>query len=158
MLLPLAIIALGLTIAMFLSRNSMLGFPSAMFWMILGAYEYTQSVTPWVSVEFYFAIACMLGMVTFCSLAAYGLRERKDTGTDRDEYLDESPDAEYYGEGGQQTEPSEGTTEQPREAQQQLQPPRQPRRVETARDRLRERARNRRPVPHQADQKDLEKW
>ncbi len=75
----LGFIAIALTVAMFATRNAMLGFPSAIFWALVGGYAYTQSVVPWGDIYFYFAFASLLGMVTFTALGAYGLRERRDT-------------------------------------------------------------------------------
>ena len=64
-LLILAIIPLGLTVAMFATRNGMLSFPSAMFWAIFGAYEYTQYSTPWVDIQYYLFFAGAVGMTIF---------------------------------------------------------------------------------------------
>jgi len=78
-LLALVFLALGLTIALFATRNSMLGFPAALFWAILGGYAYTQSTTAWGDWQFYLAFASLFGMVIFTALAAFGLREKRDT-------------------------------------------------------------------------------
>lgn len=75
----LTVIAVVLTTTMFATRQAMLGFPSAMFWAILGGYAYTQSTVPWGDIYFYFAFASLLGMTTFCALGAFALRERRDT-------------------------------------------------------------------------------
>jgi len=102
-LLALCGLALGLTVAMFLSRNPMLGFPAGLFWAVLGGYAYTMSTTPWGDWQFFLAIASLLGMLPFCAFGAYGLREKKDTGTDEDEYIDERGGGRehYYGEARQ---------------------------------------------------------
>ncbi len=89
-LIALGMLAVGLTIAMFMSRNAMLGFPSVIMWAILGAYAYTTSTVAWGDWQFYLFIGSLLGMVPFCAYAGYALREKKDlTGTDSDEYIDE---------------------------------------------------------------------
>jgi hypothetical protein len=99
----LGVLAAALTCAMFASRQSMLGFPAAMFWAMFGAYCYQQSTATW-DMYFLIAFASLLGMVFFCMYSAYGLRENNDQkGTDEDEYIDEkakSGDEEgaYFGE------------------------------------------------------------
>ena len=94
----LIILALGLTIAMFMSKNLMLGFPSAIFWAILGAYAYTQSTTPWGDWQYYLFFASM-GMVIFCMFAAYALRSKDTAGADADEgkFVDEEPEPDLRG-------------------------------------------------------------
>ena len=74
----LGAIATALTFVMFLSKNSMLGFPCVIFWAIFGAYCFTQSTIPWGDIYFYMFFASAFGMTTFCALAAFGLREKKD--------------------------------------------------------------------------------
>jgi hypothetical protein len=79
----LAFAAVVLTYAMFQSKNAMLGFPSAIFWMLTGGRAYTLSAAPW-DLYFLIAFACLLGMVTFCAFGAYGLREKRDTIADEE--------------------------------------------------------------------------
>ncbi len=88
-LLGLSILALGLTIAMFATRNMMLGFPSAIFWGILGGFSYQQSSTTWDWQYTLFFSA--MGMVIFCLFAAYALRKSDLAGPDADkgEFIDE---------------------------------------------------------------------
>ena len=74
----LAFIAVMLTVAMFVTRQSMLGFACALFWAILGGYAYTESTVPWGDWQFYLAFGSLLGMVSFTALAAFGLREKRD--------------------------------------------------------------------------------
>lgn len=74
-LLALVILPLALTYAMFHSRNSLLGFPSAIFWAILGAFAYSQSTTPWGDWQ-YFLFFSSMGMCIFSMYAAYALRKR----------------------------------------------------------------------------------
>lgn len=81
-LLALSLLALGLTIAMFVARNMLLGFPSAIFWGILGAYAYQQSYTTWDWQYILFFGA--MGMTIFCMLAAFALRKRDLVGPDTD--------------------------------------------------------------------------
>lgn len=85
----LTFIAMGLTCTMFATRQMMLGFACVMFWAILGAYAYTLSTTPWGDIWFYMFFACAFGMTTFCAIAMYGLRERRDTIADEDMELGE---------------------------------------------------------------------
>jgi len=92
----LTFIAVGLTCTMFATKQAMLGFACVIFWAILGAYAYLQSTTPWGDIWFYMFFACMFGMTIFCALAAYGLREVRDTLGD--EALEEGDD-ERVGEG-----------------------------------------------------------
>ena len=79
MLIALLLIPLILTLVMFMSRQPMLGFACALFWGILGAHCYLKSTTPWGDIYFYLFFASMFGMTIFTMLAAYGLREKRDT-------------------------------------------------------------------------------
>jgi len=96
LLATLVFAAAVLTLAMFHSRNAALGFPCALFWAIAGGQAYTLSTTTW-DVYFILAFGCLLGMVTFCVLGAYGLREKRDTFADEEmeegegAYVDEKP-------------------------------------------------------------------
>lgn len=77
MLYLFGLMAVALTCAMFISKQSMLGFPSAIMWALLGGQAYTMHVTTW-DIYFDLAFASLLGMVTFSIYAAYGLREKPD--------------------------------------------------------------------------------
>lgn len=81
-LLALALPALALTVAMFATRNSLLGFPSAIFWGILGGYSYRESSSTWDWQYILFFSA--MGMVIFCVLAAYTLRKEDLAGPDKE--------------------------------------------------------------------------
>lgn len=94
----LAGIAVLLTCLMFATRQAMLGFVCAMFWAIAGAQAYTLSSTPWGDIYFYLFFASTFGMTIFCSLAAFGLREKRDTLAE--EEMDEEED-EDKGESGE---------------------------------------------------------
>lgn len=86
----LLLLPLGLTIAMFATKNSMLGFPSAIFWGVLGGYAYLQSATTWDWQYMLFFAA--IGMAIFSMLAAYTLRNKDLSGPDIDEqgqFIDE---------------------------------------------------------------------
>ena len=85
----LGVLALGLTIAMFTTRNSMLGFPSGIFWGILGGYAYQQSVTTWDWQ--YLIFFASMGMLIFTIFAAFGLRKSDLAGPDADKgaFIDE---------------------------------------------------------------------
>ena len=95
----LGFIAVVLTCTMFAARNSMLGFPSAIFWALTGAWSYTQSTATW-DIYFIMAFACFLGMVAFSALGAYALREKRDTIADVEfekeegKLIDDKPKAE----------------------------------------------------------------
>lgn len=104
-LLAYSILALGLTIAMFVTKEMMLAFPAAMFWGILSGYAYTSSVTDWdTPMLLGFASG---GMVMFCVLAMFALRKRdldakkgdyegegKDEGEEDEERPERSPDSD----------------------------------------------------------------
>lgn len=89
----LAGITVLLTHAMFSTRQMMLGFPSAIFWAILGGYAYTTSEATWDI--YYLLFFASMGMAIFCMFAMYALREKRDTLGDRSiergdgEYIDE---------------------------------------------------------------------
>ena len=82
MLYALVAIAVPLTWVMFLSRNAMLGFPCTIFWAVTGGYCYTMSVYDWDI--WYFIFFASFGMAIFCALAAFGLREKRDTIADEE--------------------------------------------------------------------------
>jgi len=89
-LLILAILALGLTIAMFATKNSMLGFPSGIFWAILAGFAYQQHSVTWDLLYILFFGA--IGMAIFSFLAAYALRRRDlaEPDADKGQFIDES--------------------------------------------------------------------
>jgi len=90
-LLALGLLALGLTVAMFVTRQMMLGFPSALFWAIVGGWAYTESVTPWGDWQYFLFFASM-GMAIFSMFAAYALRTKKEELEEGDEFIDEGKD------------------------------------------------------------------
>ena len=73
----LIVIPLALTCTMFATRQMMLGFPSGMFWAILGGYAYTQSLVLWDI--YYIVFFASMGMLIFTIFAAFALREKIDT-------------------------------------------------------------------------------
>jgi hypothetical protein len=86
----LLLLPLGLTVAMFATKNSLLGFPSGIFWGVLGGYSYLQSVSTWDWQ--YILFFASIGMVIFSILAAYTLRTKDLTGPDTDrgaQFIDE---------------------------------------------------------------------
>lgn len=119
----LAIPAIWLTITMFRSRSMMLGFPSAIFWALLGGAWYLVptaldpapdmgwTVTWWRLISF----ACF-GMAIFSMLAAYALRTKKEEAQEGDQYFDEGgdKDVQFIDEGGS-SEPREGKVEDDRD-------------------------------------------
>jgi len=94
----LAGIALILTHTMFTSKQPMMGFACAMFWALTGAQAYILSTTPWGDIYYYLAFGSFLGMTVFTALAAFGLREKRDTLADEEmeegegEHIDEGKD------------------------------------------------------------------
>lgn len=99
LLTALIIISLALTCTMFATRERMLGFACAMFWMITGAQAYTLSTVMWDMYYFLF-FASAVGMTIFCILAAFALREKRDAIADEEL---EQGDGKYVGE--QEKEP-----------------------------------------------------
>ncbi len=96
LLATLVFIAVVLTCAMFVTKQSMLGFPSGIFWFVAGAQSYTLITgAPWVDIYFYIFFACSVGMTLFTILAAFGLRN-KDNESAGDEQR-------YYGESRRKT-------------------------------------------------------
>ena len=94
----LAFLAGLLTWSMFRTRQMMLGFPCAMFWVILGGVAYTESTTTW-DLQYLMFFASM-GMTIFSVLAMYGLRTKKQEIQDGDPFLDErGEDDRYFDEG-----------------------------------------------------------
>jgi hypothetical protein len=89
-LLLLCLPALGLTVTMFATRNMMLGFPSAIFWGILGGYAYIQSAATWDWQ--YILFFASMGMVIFSLFAAFALRKKDLAGPDADKgkFIDET--------------------------------------------------------------------
>ena len=106
MIYALLAIAVALTFTMFHTKQMMLGFPSAMFWAILGGHSYTLSAFDW-DVYYFLFFASAFGMTVFCIFAAYGLREAKDEGSDKGDFIDEGKeDGQYIDEGkGEEGEP-----------------------------------------------------
>lgn len=74
--LMLALIPLGLTMAMFHTKSMMLGFPCVIFWAILSGYAYGESTATWDWQ--YLLFFGSMGMVIFSAIAMYGLREKRD--------------------------------------------------------------------------------
>jgi hypothetical protein len=107
----LSLLALGLTIAMFTSKQMMLGFPCVIFWAILGGYAYTQASQffPPIDWQGFLALGSLLGMVPFSALAAYALRTKKEELAEGDEYIDEGKDdVKFIDEGGKNSKRDPG--------------------------------------------------
>lgn len=94
-------IAVLLTCTMVISKSSMLGFPSAVFWMLFGGQAYTLS-TAVGDIYFLTAIASLLGMTFFCMFGAYALRTKKEEAKEGDQLIDEGGDKDirFIDEGG----------------------------------------------------------
>lgn len=96
----LIFIAVGLTVTMFITRNSMLGFPSGIFWAVACGYAYQQSSATWDMLYLIFFAAA--GMVIFSIFAAFALRKQDLSGPDADKGL-------YIDEGGRRPRSSGGS-------------------------------------------------
>jgi len=85
----LGLLALGLTVAMFATKNSMLGFPSGIFWAIFGGANYLTSTATWDI--YYLLFFAAIGMFIFSIFAAFALRHRDLAGPDADKgaFIDE---------------------------------------------------------------------
>jgi len=85
----LAALALGLTITMFIAKQSLLGFPCGIFWAISGAYAYQHYTTVWDL--WYLIFFAAMGMLIFTIFAAFALRKRDLAGPDADKgaFIDE---------------------------------------------------------------------
>ena len=84
-------IAVLLTCSMSLSKSSMLGFPSALFWALFGGQAYTLSTATW-DIYFLTAFASLLGMTFFSMFGAYALRTKKEEAEEGDQLIDEGAD------------------------------------------------------------------
>ncbi len=95
----LAVFSVALTVGMFATKQVLLGFPSVIFWAILGGFCYDQSTATWDM--WYFTFFASIGMAIFCSIAMYGLRNIKEELEDGDQMIDEKGgvEAEFYDDG-----------------------------------------------------------
>lgn len=93
----LAIIAVALTCAMFATRNLLLGFPSAIFWAVLGGHCYQESTIDWDI--YYLVFFASMGMAIFCMYAMYALREQdlSEPDADKGKYFDEVEEPDLRG-------------------------------------------------------------
>lgn len=91
----LMVVALGLTIAMFATKNMLLGFPSGIFWGISAGQLYLMWTDTGEIIYNIAFIACGLGMVVFTIFAAFSLREKRDTIADEEM---ENDDGEFIDE------------------------------------------------------------
>ena len=66
--------ALALTYGMFHAKEPLLGFPSAIFWFILGGHAYQLSTATW-DIEYFIFFAGMF-MGVFSAYAAFAVRKR----------------------------------------------------------------------------------
>jgi hypothetical protein len=82
MIFLLAGIAVALTYAMFAYKERLLGFPSGIFWAVLGGHAYTLSTATW-DIE-YFLFFSSLGMFIFCIYGAFALKLRDIEPTEAD--------------------------------------------------------------------------
>lgn len=91
-LIALGLLAVGLTVAMFVTKQAMLGFACVLFWAVIGGYTYTLSSTPWGDWQFLLSMSCLMGMVPFSAFAAFGLRTKKEEAIEGDQLIDEGGD------------------------------------------------------------------
>jgi len=104
LLITLIVIPIILALAMFYSKSMMLGFPTGMFWFILGGYCYQQSTATWdINYLLFFAA---FGMGIFSIFAAYALRTKKEEAREGDQFFDEGGDkgVKFIDEGGKDAE------------------------------------------------------
>ena len=89
LVLGLGVIALGLTVAMFVTKNHMLGFACAIFWAIFAGANYLNSQATWDI--YYFMFFAGAGMTIFTMYGAFGLRPKDLAGPDADKgaFIDE---------------------------------------------------------------------
>ena len=89
LLMIIGILALGLTVAMFTTRNSLLGFPSGIFWAVFGGACYLNSTATWDI--YYLLFFASMGMVIATIFGAFSLRHKDLAGPDADEgaFIDE---------------------------------------------------------------------
>ena len=90
LLAALVVLTASLTVAMFATKQAMLGFPCLIFWALLGGYAYTTSTSTWDL--YYLLFFASIGMAMFCSLAAFALRTKKEEKQAGEEYIDEGND------------------------------------------------------------------
>jgi len=90
----LTFIAVVLTGTMFAVKEPLLGFPSGIFWAVLGGSAYQLSDATW-DIYFLIAFACLLGMLPFTIYAAFALRKR-DLSSRKGDWMDSEP---YIDEG-----------------------------------------------------------
>jgi len=96
----LTFIAVILTSVMFSRKEPLLGFPSGIFWAILGGRAYQLSLATW-DIYYLLGFACLLGMLPFTIYAAFALRKR-DLSPKKGDYLSDGP---YIDEGkGKETD------------------------------------------------------
>ena len=92
-------VASCLMVAMFATRQMMLGFPAAIFWFLGGGAAFLISSTAW-DIYFIAGFGSILGMGVFSMYAAYDLNKRNKKnmtlGEDEDEgkYIDEAKQPE----------------------------------------------------------------
>lgn len=86
----LALLAIALTVAMFFTRQAMLGFPCGIFWAILGGFSYIQSTATWDIL--YMVFFASFGMAIFTIFAAFALRTKKEELREGDSFIDEGKD------------------------------------------------------------------
>ena len=93
----LTVIAVSLTVAMFATRNLMLGFPSAIFWAILGGHCYQESAATWDI--YYLIFFASMGMAIFSMYACYALRsvDLSEPNPDKGKYFDEKKEPDLQG-------------------------------------------------------------
>lgn len=116
MLFILGAIAVSLTMAMYATKKSELGFACAIWWFIFGGHCYTLFTVAWVDIEYYMFFASM-AMGIFTAIGAFALREPHDAISDEEMneegkgtagFVDEGPDE---GESRETVKPSRRAVE-----------------------------------------------
>ena len=75
--------SLTLTYAMFSTRERMLGFPCAIFWMLLSGHAFTLSTVAWGDIEYYLFFSSA-GLAIFTMFAAFALKKKDLDNPDMD--------------------------------------------------------------------------
>ncbi len=97
----LGFVAVILTLVMFQSKNSALGFPCAIFWFLFGIQAYTLYAVMW---DVYYCIffASCIGMTPFSAYIAFGLREKPGTDEVEDEVIQTEEPSDEDKEAGEE--------------------------------------------------------
>ena len=102
-------VAVLLTIALFLSKEPMLGFACVIFWIIAGAQAYTMRLSTWdVPYAIFFG---SFGMVLLCGIGSfqYYKGSKKGRRNEDTDFIDEEDRSQYIGENKNEADRAERT-------------------------------------------------